>query len=228
MTKKSPVHVLFIIDMSGSMRTRASDVRGGFNTYVDTLREDKDNTYRLSAYTFADHAEKVFSDVALEDVPALDEKNYQPSGCTALYDAIGAGVDELTTAIKTKSKKYGTKRVFVIIMTDGYENASHTYNQQIIKAKIAHREGNGNWTFVYLGADQDAWAASEGIGVAQDNTFSYDSRNTRTTFHALATVTSASATSGAGYIQNFGTQIDLNANNANNAAPNQFSTIVIP
>src|SRR5258708_6866574 len=35
----STVHVLFVIDSSDSMAGRASDVRGGFNEYVKTLKE---------------------------------------------------------------------------------------------------------------------------------------------------------------------------------------------
>src|SRR5215813_13143622 len=83
----TPVHVLFVIDSSGSMHPKATDVRGGFNSYVSTLGEDTQSAYRLTAVTFDTQVTTLFTDVPLTDVPQLDESNYLPGGNTALYDA---------------------------------------------------------------------------------------------------------------------------------------------
>ena len=45
------------------------------------------------------------------------------------------------------------EKTMVVIMTDGGENCSRTYNRQVVKDKIAEMETEFGWSFVYLGAD---------------------------------------------------------------------------
>ncbi len=180
------LHVLFIIDSSGSMARKASDVRGGFNEYVAQLCEDSTSTYRLSAVTFDTNVATLFSDLPLYQVPQLDEHNYRPGGNTALYDAIGISLDELTAALRTQDKPFGEDRVLVIIMTDGEENSSRRFNKAQITNAIKSRESAGNWSFVYLGADQDAWAAASDLGFAQGNVAAYAAASTKDVFRKLS------------------------------------------
>jgi len=182
----TPVHVLFVIDSSGSMGPKASDVRGGFNTYVSTLREDIQSAYRLTAVTFDTQVKTLFTDMPLAEVPQLDSSNYRPGGNTALYDALGVSLDELTSAIRREDHPYGIDRALVIVMTDGQENSSRRFTKQQVSDGIKGREAAGNWTFVYLGADQDAWAASEGLGFARGNVQAYSADATPAMFRRLS------------------------------------------
>ena len=159
---RTPVHVLFVIDSSGSMAPKASDVRGGFNSYVSNLGEDMASEYRLTAVTFDTQVTTLFTDVTLNQVPALDTSNYRPGGNTALYDALGVSLSELTSAIRREAKPYGIDKTLVIVMTDGEENSSRRFTKEQINSEIKLREDAGNWTFVYLGADQDAWPPHRG------------------------------------------------------------------
>jgi uncharacterized protein YegL len=205
---ETPLHVLFIIDSSGSMYAKADDVRGGFNEYVAQLCDDTANTYRLSAVTFDTEVRSLFGDLPLYQVPKLDETNYHTMGNTALYDALGVSIDELTTALKTADKPYGVERALVIIMTDGEENSSRRYQGSQIQDAIKAREAAGNWTFVYLGADQDAWSAAAHLGFAQGNVAAYDKGATGRAFSKLAASTRQYSASGSAQTNEFAQLMD--------------------
>lgn len=201
-TKTAKTNVIFIIDESGSMSATANDVRGGFNSYVNQLKVDG-NQYSLTAIKFGTKARPLFANLPLEKAPELTDKNYTPLDTTALYDAIGYGMSVAKDQWETLDKPYGEDPVIFIIMTDGYENASKEHNKDMIAAEIKKREQAGNWTFVYLGADQDAWSIASGLGFAQGNVMSYASSNTVETYQALANATSTTAGSGYGQTRSF-------------------------
>lgn len=53
-------------------------------------------------------------------------------------------------------------KVIAVILTDGYENASSEVTSEQIKKLTAKCEKNG-WSFIYLGANQDAWGESQAV-----------------------------------------------------------------
>jgi hypothetical protein len=64
-TKPTVTHVLMVIDMSGSMGGLAEDVRGGFNTFLDTISQDGYD-YRLTVTLFqAQHGDVLENERAL-------------------------------------------------------------------------------------------------------------------------------------------------------------------
>jgi len=193
-TKPLKTNVIFILDGSGSMCGTATDVRGGFNTYIEKIKGDG-NEYTLSAIKFGSKVELLFSNLPLEQVPLLTEKNYMPCGTTALYDAIGFALAEVKMADED--------RFIVIIMTDGFENASQKFSKEMITSKIELREKIGNWTFVYMGADQDAWAVASNLGFAQGNVMSFASTTTGTVFHNLASTTTTASSGTARSVKTF-------------------------
>lgn len=54
-------------------------------------------------------------------------------------------------------------KVLCVILTDGLENASREFSPSALAELIRDRENNG-WSFIYLGANQDAWATGQGTG----------------------------------------------------------------
>ena len=203
--------VLFVIDGSGSMASKANDVRGGFNTYVEELRKDKKGDYSLSATVFNTNVFPLFSQKDLKDVPELSNANYVPGGGTALYDAIGAALDEVKDVSTKFCSVCGTKRnnghkfcaqcgeklsneksvYLLIIMTDGEENSSKTYRKHHIVQKIKDKEAQGNWTVVYLGANQDAMAEGTAMGIQPGNTLTYQVTDTKSYYSKLASATAS-------------------------------------
>ncbi len=83
-------------------------------------------------------------------------------------------------------------KVVFVIMTDGEENSSKEFSRDKIFKLIDEKKGLGNWTFAFLGADQDAYAA---IGISAGNTLSYDGVKTKAAFGNLTEATSGAATS---------------------------------
>lgn len=194
---RNPVHVLICLDKSGSMMFCADQARSAFNEFVTGLSGDG-NDYTLSAILFDTEIRPLFSNLKLADVPKLDENNYVPSGTTALYDAIGHLLDSAKLRWGTMKQPYGKpkQRFLCIIQTDGQENSSRRYSQRTIFDKIKHRQDAGNWTFVFLGADQDAWETSQTLGISQGNTLSYDSSASAPTFRHLVQAVSSYSGSG--------------------------------
>ena len=55
-----------------------------------------------------------------------------------------------------------------MILTDGMENASHIWTQKKLFKRIGALRAAG-WTFVFLGANQDSYAAGAGLSMAAGN-----------------------------------------------------------
>ena len=65
------------------------------------------------------------------------------------------------------------ENVIFSILTDGYENASSKFNQEQIFSKIRHQEDKYNWNFIYLGANQDAIAVGNSLGILKGDSLSF-------------------------------------------------------
>lgn len=188
-------HVLVITDKSGSMYGLASDVRGGFNSYINELRADKNGDYSVTVTLFDTECESLCINVPLSKVPAFTEDNYHPGGMTALLDAVG----ETIQRFENNADVCKHDRVLVVVQTDGRENSSREWSKDKIKKLIKDREATEQWTFIYLGAGAEAWnqGGQYGMGM-QVNTVS-TSWGTRSSYRGLAqgTIAYASGTSGA-------------------------------
>jgi hypothetical protein len=167
MTKKPTTYVLSITDMSGSMHHLADDVRGGYNTWIESLRADTDARYRVTVVNFDDRYEVLAVNAKLKDVPAYTTANYMPRGSTALRDAIGRTILDFEKAVPVLGDD---DRVLLVVQTDGKENASREYTATAIADMISEREKGGKWKCLYLGAHPDAWDQSSTLGFARGST----------------------------------------------------------
>ena len=116
------------------------------------------------------------SNVPLKSVQPLDCTTFQPRGSTHLLDTIGEALDT--------GSPVGDPPI-VVIFTDGDENGSTKYTKSQIKEKIEQKTGEG-WTFVYLGANQDAFAEAGGLGIVGDTVSNYDQNQTPQAFRQLS------------------------------------------
>jgi hypothetical protein len=66
------------------------------------------------------------------------------------------GVNEFVNGLRDEPVREGG-RVLCVIFTDGLENASHEITAHALTGKVRALESMG-WTFIYMGANQDAWA----------------------------------------------------------------------
>ena len=76
-------------------------------------------------------------------------------------------------------------QVIVAIFTDGLENASTDYDLQKISKMIKHQQKAYNWTFLFLGANQDAIATAGQMGI--------DRKNASEVLYSKAGISSSSA-----------------------------------
>ena len=183
---KADTIVSIVLDMSGSMSRLADATREGLNTYLDSLREDNKNTdevlVSLTVFDsdmdyskgYGDDAiipriKTIFNLEPLSKVPVITEEHYKPEGGTPLYDAIGAVVERTDEALKGVK---GNPDVLLVIITDGYNNTSRKLSSNDAKVLIEHKQGKG-WTPIYLGANQDAWAVSEKLGISSGSIKTY-------------------------------------------------------
>lgn len=167
--KSRGVHVVWLVDRSGSMGRVQADVVGGFNAFVEDQRKIK-APCRLSLHQFDSTGlgmsfDTVYDAVPLADVREMTLADFQPRGMTPLYDAVGRAVT--TTQARADAAK--AEDVVVVIFTDGLENSSHEYTAEAVRTLVKAKEEAG-WTFTFLGAGIDAYAVGSVIGVSSMNT----------------------------------------------------------
>jgi len=180
---KQRVLVNVILDKSGSMSAKVQDVIGGFNLYIDELAKESAVDYGFSLTLFDTVVKMKYQAAPLAKVAKLDDASYRPSGNTALLDAIGNTVQTVSTD--------GFDKIITVIMTDGEENSSREWTLQAIRELIKSKEAAGNWTFVFLGANLDAFEQGARLGVPMANSVRYDPANYRGVYASLAMSTNA-------------------------------------
>lgn len=181
--KETLIH--FILDKSGSMTSVWDATISGFNEYLQGLKNQK-GSIRFSLTLFDTVSiEKRYNNVSLEEVKPLNRDSYIPNGGTPLYDAVISSVEDLCSQLKDSHKN---PAVAVVIMTDGQENASKEHTEKCLKEIVELLEKTGEYTFAYMGANQDAWANAAKIGISSGNTMSWNStmEGTGTAFRSLA------------------------------------------
>lgn len=160
--------IIAIIDRSGSMQNIAADAIGGFNTFLADQKTVPGEA-RMTLALFDDKFEYVYAGAPLASAEPLTDKTFVPRGGTALLDAIGRTLNEQDSRIKGDN---WAEKVIVCILTDGGENQSREYKHDQIQTMVKHAEQHG-WSFVFLAANQDAFAAGASYGISAAHTMSF-------------------------------------------------------
>lgn len=181
--KKDLCELVVVIDESASMTTIKQQTINGFNEFLET-HQNLPGEALLTLVTFNTKYNVVYNGVNVKDVPRLNDKVYSPTGMTALFDAVGRALDEVGKRYDEKKKKDRPAKVIFLIMTDGEENSSKEYKLKQISEKTQKRQNEDKWEFVFMGANQDAWAAGSGMGILQN--INYSVNDTQSTFAKAA------------------------------------------
>lgn len=189
----TPVHISILLDRSGSMEQIKDDIIGGFNQFLEEQRRETGQA-RLTLIQFdgQDPFEILTDGVTLGSVPKLDPSRYQPRGNTPLYDGIGRMVSRIDGVIASRADNgMPIEDQVVMIITDGLENSSVEQDRDSVWKMIDERRER-TWTFVFLGANQDAYAEGNKLGVAAGSTQDWDADalGTKTMFNKLSKSTS--------------------------------------
>lgn len=163
-------HIICVLDRSGSMSSIISDTIGGFNEF---LRQQKalPGEATITVHLFDDKHDCLCDYVDIKNVKEFTRQDWIPRGTTALYDAIGRAINKDKAKFAVMGKEAPSK-VLVCVVTDGLENASTEFKREDIQRLIKSCE-NDDWNFVYLAANQDAFAVGSTFGISRGNTITY-------------------------------------------------------
>ena len=165
----SHLEVVLLIDKSGSMKGLEEDTVKGYNSMLAKERQLSVPTNVTTILFSSDH--EILADrKPISEVPDMTLDSYKVRGATALYDTIGDAIEK-TEAVKGIDDT-GSKVLFVII-TDGLENYSQTYDQEKVRKLIDAQEEKG-WEFVFIGANMDAEKEADTIGIKKENAATYE------------------------------------------------------
>ncbi len=156
--------IILILDRSGSMDEMKTDAIGGFNTFIAEQKKNPDPA-TVTFVQFDDRYEKLAEGQPLADVKPLDDQTFQPRGSTALLDAIGRTITEQGDRFSQMALTRRPEKVIVCVITDGLENASRHYTRQAIFGLISQQRDQWNWSFYFVGANQDAYGEAGQMGI---------------------------------------------------------------
>lgn len=185
--------IVCIIDRSGSMITIIDDAIGGFNAFLEEQKKIGGEA-TLTFVQFDNSYEVVHENKPLDEVPALDRDTYVPRHTTALLDAVGRTIDDVGKRLHNTPIENRPDKVIVAILTDGMENASNKYKRSQIFDMITHQREKYQWEFIFLAANQDAFAEGSKLGIDVNTTFTFAATGagTRSAYNDLSkTVASA-------------------------------------
>ena len=162
------VHIVSILDRSGSMRGTETEVIGAYNAFIEEhkqIAKDTNTKFKTTLILFDNQYEEVYKKVPIAQTPELTSDVYQVRGMTAYFDAIGKAINSFE----------GKEKVMFFIETDGHENASKEFRADSIKALIEKKKADG-WDFNFVGADLDAMTVqkmSQTLGIDASKTVAF-------------------------------------------------------
>jgi len=145
--------VMFLLDESGSMSHGMGITIHGYNKQVDLVKlgaAENGEVYMSLLKFSSPPVEEAYLNQPAERLDKLSADNYHPSGSTALFDAIGRGLEILEDSPGVSDPD---SAVLFIIFTDGAENSSTLYTGPQLKKLIDARTETGKWTFTLIGPD---------------------------------------------------------------------------
>ena len=181
--------IVCIMDVSGSMEIISKDAIGGFNAFIESQKQvPGEATVTLVLFNH-EHMLR-YQGVDIKDVKPLDNYTYVPSGTTALLDALGSTINSVGSRLSAMEQCNRPDKVLFCITTDGQENSSHEFISDKVKEMIERQRSVYNWEFIFLAANQDAFATAGSIGIAKNMTRNYtaDSGGTRDAYVCMASL----------------------------------------
>ena len=185
--RKGLTELVFVLDRSGSMHGMENDTIGGFNSMIAKQKQMEGEAY-VSTILF-DHETVVLHDrVGLHKIQLMTARDYTPRGATALLDAIGDAIHHIGNVHKYAREEDVPEHTVFVIITDGYENASHRYTAERVKQMIEKEKTQYGWEFLFLAANIDAVETASHFGIDERRAVTYrcDSEGTRLNYDVVS------------------------------------------
>lgn len=170
--KQGYTDIVVVLDRSGSMGSIKDDTIGGFNQFLKEQKETPGEA-TITLAQFDDQYEVVFQAANVKNTEPLTDKTFIPRGTTALLDAIGRTIQDTGKRYEALNESERPEKVVFVIITDGYENASHKFTADKVNEMIQHQRDVYKWEFVFLGANQDAITSAAKLGISAANALTY-------------------------------------------------------
>ena len=170
--KNNITEMVFILDRSGSMQGLEKDTIGGFNSMIENQKKLDGKCY-VSTILFDGQTDVIHDRADLSEVKKMTDKEYFVRGCTALLDAVGGAIHHIGNIHKYARREDVPEKTIFVIATDGYENASRNYDAHTVRKMIKRQKERYGWEFLFLGANIDACAAAESIGIDRKRAANY-------------------------------------------------------
>lgn len=188
--------IVCIIDRSGSMASIKQDAIGGFNTFLEAQKA-LPGAANLTLILFDTAYEVIVDNKNILQVEPLNDKTFVPRGSTALLDAIGRAITSIGERLSNTPEALRPAQVIVAILTDGEENSSLKYTNSRVAKMIKHQQEVYNWQFIFLAANQDAFATGGALNIPAANTanFAATRQGTQTAYETVNNLTASYRTS---------------------------------
>ncbi len=189
---KNGTLIAVVMDESGSMSRVQNQTISAFNEFVlsqkNTGKETGAASMTLVKFDAPD-IHTVYSNRPIDEVPDLTKETYKPRGGTNLLDAVGHTIAKIQNELVQHADVANRPGVIVLIMTDGEENSSEQFTRDEVKNMVKSAE-ESDWTFTFLGANIDAFAAGAKLGMGIHNTLQYNVNNMGGTMAATSEMVS--------------------------------------
>lgn len=181
--KSDYTHITLVVDRSGSMSTCKVEAEGGINAFIKD-QQAQPGEASLTLVQFDNQYETVYNGLPLR---AIDHPYVlEPRGFTALNDAVGRAIVDTGEFLSAIPEAARPGLVVFAIVTDGAENASRIYSRAQIRDMIKHQEEAYQWRFDYLGANQDAFAVAQTMGLTMDSALQYETQTSGSAYASLS------------------------------------------
>lgn len=170
--------ITIILDRSGSMEKVRTDAEGGLNKFIKEQAEGQSGDALLTLVQFDDKYEMVVDHKPVKEA-ALIQYPLVPRGWTNLYGALGRTIETKGERFKAMPEDQRPGVVIIAIITDGHHNtADEKFSQEMVRKMIQHQEEVYKWTFLYLGANVDAFEEGAAIGITRGRAAGYAEEKT--------------------------------------------------
>jgi len=162
--KEGLCEIVVVLDKSGSMSVLTQETILGYNNFIQDQRKLPGEA-RATLVLFDTEYRILYNGLPISEVPELTNKEYFPNGWTALNDAVAKTILDVGKRLDETSEDEKPEKVIMTIITDGLENSSKEYDKRMIREMIEHQKSIYSWEFIYLGANQDAFAEGSSYGI---------------------------------------------------------------
>lgn len=158
--------VSVILDRSGSMSAIRDDAIGGFNGLLDDLKAEPARTLLTLTQFDSQSIDLLCDGIDVSRVHPLTAATFVPRGSTPLLDSVGKTLAATEARVR---ELHWMGHILVVIITDGQENASVEWRLGALRERIDDLQARG-WGFLYMGADANAYADAQQMGIGYDKT----------------------------------------------------------